>query len=139
MADNYVQFSEMITGLNKKEKDWLEKEYKDRRDQSFENDFAYPEEGADFELIVEKETNRKYSAWLHADEFGDVVHVAELVHEFLKKFRPKDVFSLTYSETCSKPRLGEFSGGAIVVTAYDIKYMNASTWAEQESANAKRS
>ena len=45
------------------------------------------------------------SLWLHADDYGDPTHVAWLVHKFLKRFRPDQCWSLTYANTCSKPKL----------------------------------
>ena len=58
--------------------------------------------------------------------------MAHLVQKFLKKFRPADCWPLTYSETCSKPRVGEFGGGALFVTATDVKWQSAFSFIEQE-------
>ena len=57
--------------------------------------------------------------WVYAEESGSPDNVAWLVQKFLKKFRPDQCWSLTYSTTCSKPRVGEFGGGAVFVTADD--------------------
>ena len=54
------------------------------------------------------------------------------VQKFLKKFRPDQCWSLTYSTTCSKPRVGEFGGGAVFVTANKIKWQNAYDFIEQQ-------
>jgi hypothetical protein len=43
------------------------------------------------------------------------------VQKFLKKFRPGQCWSLAYSTTCSKPRVSEFGGGAVFVTADTIQ------------------
>ena len=40
--------------------------------------------------------------------------------------------TLTYATTCSKPRVGEFGGGAVFVTAHEIKWQNAYDFVEQE-------
>ena len=63
--------------------------------------------------------------WLYAEEWGDVEHVACLVRQFLLRFRPDRCWSLTYSCTCSKLRVGEFGGGAVFVTADEVKYQHA--------------
>jgi hypothetical protein len=63
--------------------------------------------------------------WIYAEEGGDVERVAHLVQKFLKKFRPEECWSLSYATTCSKPRVGEFGGGAVFVTAADIKWQSA--------------
>jgi len=74
----------------------------------------------------------KEGVWFYADECGNVEAVGELVQEFLKKFRPNDCFSLTYATYCSKLRLGEFGGGAIFVTADEVKWENAYTWVQSQ-------
>ena len=73
--------------------------------------------------------------WLHADEWGDVERVAHLVQKFLKEFRPEGCWSLTWATTCSKPRVGEFGGGAVFVTATEITWQNSYEFIEgQEQA-----
>ena len=41
------------------------------------------------------------------------------------EFRPQQSWSMTYSITCSKPRAGEFGGGAVFVTADEIHLQSA--------------
>ena len=36
---------------------------------------------------------------------------------------------MEWAETCSKPRIGEFGGGAFVVSKEGSHYMNTGTWA----------
>ena len=62
--------------------------------------------------------------WVYAEESGNPDNVAWLVQKFLKKFRPDQCWSLTYATTCSKPRAGEFGGGAVFVTADAIMWQN---------------
>jgi hypothetical protein len=63
--------------------------------------------------------------WLFAIDSADLERVAHLVQRFLKRFRPGDCWFLTYATACSKPRVGEFGGGAVFVTASEIKWDNA--------------
>jgi len=63
--------------------------------------------------------------WIYAEVSGEPELVGLAVQKFLKKFRPDQCWSLTYSASCSKPRVGEFGGGAVFVTADDIKWENA--------------
>jgi len=68
---------------------------------------------------------------------GDyVVHhiIALLAKTFLRRFRPDQCWSLTYAIHCSKPRVGEFGGGAIFVTADKINHLNAYDWIAQQQA-----
>jgi hypothetical protein len=57
-----------------------------------------------------------------------------LVTKFLKEFRPDQCWSLTYATTCSKPRVGEFGGGAVFVTADAISWQNAYGFIEEQRA-----
>ena len=77
--------------------------------------------------------------WIHAGEWGYVDGVAQLVRKFLKRFRPEECWSLTYATTCSKPRVGEFGGGAVFVTADAIHWQNAYEFVEQQRAAFTRS
>ena len=70
--------------------------------------------------------------WVYAEESGHPDNVAHLVQKFLTKFRPDQCWALTYAVTCSKPRAGEFGGGAVFVTADEIKWQNAYEFIEQE-------
>ncbi len=58
---------------------------------------------------------------------------AHLVQKFLKQFAPNDSWSLTWATTCSKPRAGEFGGGAVFVTASDIKWNDSYDFVEQQA------
>jgi hypothetical protein len=44
---------------------------------------------------------------------------------------------LTYAITCSKPRVGEFGGGAVFVTGSDIKHFDTWQFANEEAAAFK--
>jgi hypothetical protein len=76
--------------------------------------------------------------WLYADEYGNPENVAHLVQKFLKMFRPDQCWSLTYATSCSKPRVSEFGGGAVFVTADEIRWQNAYEFVEQQSAAFKQ-
>ena len=75
--------------------------------------------------------------WVYAEEYGNPDNVAWLVQKFLKTFRPDQCWSLTWASTCSKPRIGEFGGGAIFVTADEIKWQNAYQFIDDERAAFK--
>jgi hypothetical protein len=70
--------------------------------------------------------------WLYTEESGSPERVAHLVQKFLRRFRPKESWSLTYATTCSKPRAGEFGGGAVFITADAIAWENAYEFVETE-------
>lgn len=55
--------------------------------------------------------------WVYSEESGDIDNLSIFVQAYLKKFMPKAHFTMQWASTCSKPRVGEFHGGAMVVTA----------------------
>jgi hypothetical protein len=71
------------------------------------------------------DTDQDRSLWLQSSDWGNVYQIAHLMQKFLKAFRPRESWALTYATTCSKPRLGEFGGGAMFVTADRIRWHNA--------------
>ena len=66
--------------------------------------------------------------WIHADESGSPDEASRLVQAFLTTFRPDDVVSFEWSDTCSRPILDAFGGGAMIVTATDVEAMHTSGW-----------
>ena len=166
MADNYLEFSETLNNLTAEEEAWLKeqlqpivafgnKEFSEgdptiatlpgtpdftgprflRDNPDF--DSSYDVLGFEFDFCDEDTPPARY-LWLYADGYGDPAHVAWLIHKFLKRFRPDQCWSLTYANTCSKPRVGEFSGGAEFVTATEIKQQNADDWVQQQRAALKQ-
>jgi hypothetical protein len=142
MADNYLQFSERLDLATSKEVDWLrgqlEEEPETGRPQ-FLLDYPDPEEadscGFEYEFC---EDPGDLHLWIYTEESGTVEHVAHLVQKFLKRFQPDQCWSLTYATTCSKPRAGEFGGGAVFVTADAIRWQDAYEFVEQERAAFKQ-
>jgi len=161
MADNYLEFSETLGPLNKKQEVWLDaqlssivvvngKEFPaDKAPDCDEPDYRglrflrdYDDSDNDFESVgfsVSYEGfGKNRCVWIYGDEQGDPRRVAHLVQKFLKKFRPNQCWSLTYATTCSKPRVGEFGGGAVFVTANTIVWQDAYEFVEQQRAAFKQ-
>jgi hypothetical protein len=161
MADNYLQFSETLDNLTKPEADWLagqleciavtnEKTYPldELPDDVAQEDLTYrgPRFLADGKQIdrwggepdfcwcfrdKQEHFRRGRHLWLYSEGYGSIDQVVCLVRKFLKRFRPNDVWTLTYAATCSKPRVGEFGGGAVIVTAKRV------TWHDSGAIAAK--
>jgi hypothetical protein len=170
MADNYLEFSEVIADLSQEEADWLrsqletvhvfaDREY--REDQvpddpdpgeadwigcrayrdvpecaEYVRDLGMEGPGFVYSLDDDHDTlgNGRRHLWIHAGEWGYVDGAARLVRKFLKRFRPDQCWSLTYATVCSKPRVGEFGGGAVFVTADEIRWQDAYDFVEQQRA-----
>ncbi len=168
MADNYLQFSEVIANLTEQEEAWLkdqlqtvrvfgEKEYPEDavpaeladmkadwsgvrflRDKT-DHDAQWDALGFEYSFHEDHDTGGwGHHLWLYAESWGDVSNVTWLAQKFLKRFRPDQCWSLTYSATCSKPRVGEFGGGAVFVTADTIRGQNACDFIEDQRAAFSR-
>jgi hypothetical protein len=155
LANNYLQFSEVIPRITPAEEQWLDEQLAviyvfdgEEYDEEHlpagkalnEADYGgcrafrdveggeWGDEEAGFEYSFDTDEggpeNWGRHLWIYAEEGGDVERVAHLVQKFLKKFRPEECWSLSYATTCSKPRVGEFGGGAVFVTAADIKWQS---------------
>ncbi|HEX3654934.1 MAG TPA: hypothetical protein VGG64_15185 [Pirellulales bacterium] len=156
MANNYLEFSEVLDQLTEDERRWLEEqletvfvfgdhEYTAQTlpsDLSEEDadwtglrvlrDFPDDEGGeTDFEFAFYDDPENGQYLWFCANEGGDPGQVGHLVQKFLRQFRRDQCWSLTYATTCSKPRIGEFSGGALFVTADSVELIDAHDIVEQ--------
>lgn len=98
---------------------------------------AYYQDLAGPEWYIEKDgDDGKPYVWFHADEgVGSLEHLAEFIRMFLRKFDIKEPWSLTWSETCSKPRLDAFGGGAVVVSKDAVKWLNTGSWVNDTIKN----
>jgi len=133
MANNYLLFSEMLEFENKEEFEWAKKELTRLKEMKDENDTPM----LDFHWEIE-ENDEKKVLWFYTDEFGEPYKVGDFVQEYLKKFHPKDIWTLTWASTCSRPRIGEFAGGGMVVTATDMHFMEAHDWVSKTVAELKK-
>ena len=84
------------------------------------------EEWPDFKVDIDVN-----SIWFHSEEFDNIRNIGMFVQALIKRFMPDYIFSLTWAETCSKPRLGEFGGGCMVVSKDEIKSWNVYSQARQ--------
>jgi hypothetical protein len=159
MADNYLQFSETLDALTPEEATWLRHQLEPIavvdgtehpedddavRNCETEPSFQGPRFLQDYEDLcddadeqgfhVQFQTGDSNYAWFSADEHGDADRLAHLIQKFLKRFRPDQCWSLTYATTCSKLRAGEFGGGAVFVTADEIKWQSSHAFVEQQRA-----
>ena len=141
MADNYQLFSEIIPTLTQGERAWAERVLGCTQQPDGPDDAAkiLKEAGVDMDAVdLDEWPGFQWSIdspdselWLYGEEFGNVSHVAEFVRAFLARFRPAACWHLTWAETCSRPRIGEFGGGAVFVTASAVKVFSPTSWIER--------
>ena len=157
MANNYTEFSEELSDLTPEETTWLEdqlqvvhvydgEEYPDDEVPERFRDAAAAWSGCrayrdmdpdDYALACSEDAGFEYEfdgpeLWFHAEEWVAGERLTHLIQKFLKQFRPDEYWSMTYANTCSKPRVGEFGGGGIFVTADNIVSENSYTFIEEQ-------
>jgi hypothetical protein len=131
MADNYQLFSELVPALTKEERMWVEQVLGDPdQPKQVLADAGIKLDAVDVDYWpgFAWEIDSKGELWLYAEEYGNVSHAGEFVRALLARFRPADCWELTWAETCSKPRVGEFGGGALFVTARSVRAISAVDW-----------
>lgn len=137
MADNYLQFSQSLDSLTPEETAWLRAQLADSPGTDcpcFLLDYPEREEGDDycgFAYAFRNGTDGRHLS-IYAEDSGDPARAAHLVQKFLKQFHPDQCWSLTYANTCSKPRAGEFGGGAVFVTADEIRWNDSYGFIEEQ-------
>lgn len=76
------------------------------------------------------------SLWIYAEESGVPEDAANLVQEFLSRFRPHARHGFEWANTCSKPILDAFGGGAVLITPNDQHWMGSAQWLADRQAEA---
>jgi hypothetical protein len=105
MADNYLQTSFLIDNLTQKDIDKFVKIIKNTDETPF--NFATEEDPSNKD---------KKQIWIYGDTYFDVDLTAKIIQKFLKRCKLDRIIAFEYSMTCSKMRLDEFGGGAVVIS-----------------------
>lgn len=141
MANNYLQFSEVIPDLKKEEIEWIEialKDYSGEFNENLEPSALFSQLPDDIRKLHKElhpdvsdfldfgwKVTEEPTLWLYAEEYGNIEQVATFVGAFLAKFRPTETFEFSWAVWCSKLRIGEFGGGTALVTADWTKWYDA--------------
>lgn len=76
--------------------------------------------------------DRPYIWCRHNDDYGNVDHAAEFTRAVLRLLGdPRAAVVIEWSNSCSKPRLDAYGGGACLVTAKHTSVMQTNAWAEK--------
>ena len=133
MAQNYMQFSEVIDNLTVEEHDWFKKALALNNDGGYDDGVESPawwDDGSEsFGFEYDLGTSE---IQLYSEEYGNIDTVQALVSEFISLFRKDYVFTLSWSDSCSKMRVGEFGGGGMIVSLDETRFMNVWGWLESE-------
>jgi hypothetical protein len=151
MSDIYVQFSEIINNVPNEAIEWIkhvlqangegigEKEGEDERRQLISELGLNPKSDYDLDdwpyfcWDIEEENN----LWLYSEEGFSGDHLIIFIQALAKKFIPNLVFKATFSNYCSKPEIGEFGGGWLVITK--DKFESGDTWEEAKKVASRLS
>jgi hypothetical protein len=125
MADHYLQFSTYLCFANEVQKDWLTRRIEHLKEVNVEE---YGGLGFEYEF----EEGR---LWIYANINGVPEAVELLVAPFMRIFHIDGTFTLTWANTCSKPRTDEFSGGAFAITAKKIAWVGDARYLAHRLAN----
>jgi hypothetical protein len=116
MANNYTQFSFLLPLPTDPEKaklvpEWV-KAQQEMTDvtQELDDNVEWYEW---YRYLMEFDPN---GVWIYTDETGSPEAAANIAQLYLSDFDIEGGVLITWADTCSKPRIGEFSGGAVVVT-----------------------
>jgi hypothetical protein len=74
--------------------------------------------------------DKEGTVWVASEDSGDVDYTADLVQAFLRRFDLDRVVSFEWANTCSKPRLDAFGGGAVVISRRNADWFYTSTFVE---------
>ena len=117
MANSYTFYAFEITNLTVQECNWISK-YKD-------------------ETYFQLDTN-PLSVIFYSDDNEDLEILANIIQEFIRTFRPDEIIGWEYACTCSKPRLGEFGGGCVVVSKDRIRWTNTADILQEMTDDMKK-
>ena len=74
--------------------------------------------------------DKEGTLWVSAEDSGDVDYTADLVQAFLKRFDLDLVVGFQWANTCSKPQLNAFGGGAVVISRRNANWFDTATFVE---------
>ena len=132
MFNSYTQFCVEVADLNAEEEAWFRAQHAlepPEDDAEWVPPPWWDEEGecVPFDLVIENDKGSR-TAYVESEESGDVDSACQLLHAFLKTFRPTQAIEFEWAGTCDKMRPGAFGGGAAFITAQGIEYMSGWKW-----------
>ena len=147
MANNYLQFAESMNLQTEEQVTWWREAVSDPGDQTtpkwskelycwIKDEVGLGEDepyGAEITFDPHPDDPAVTKVFFVAEGMGNPMEVGLLVKAFLKHFKmDKEIFRLTWSETCSKMRVGEFGGGYLITNSQDLVSMSLDEMVELE-------
>jgi len=69
--------------------------------------------------------------WINSDESGNVEDVCIFVSYIQRRLDLEEPFEITWANTCSKLRVGEFGGGACIIYKGKQRWVNTGSWCDR--------
>jgi len=90
------------------------------------------------EFQPENDKSGEVFIWIHSGyESGDQGAVIDFLCRVLEKFPALGPIGFTWADTCSKPRLDSFGGGAAFVTAHDqFEVFSTDQWITEQAGES---
>lgn len=133
MADYFTHFSFTLERVTAEEAAWALAEVAKAENPEDPEEI----EPLGFDLIDEPRPGGRL-LWIRSGDGGEgsgnPANAAYFVQQFLKRWRPEEAASFNWCNSCSKPRLDAYSGGAFIITARKIRALYTSVWADRQLA-----
>ncbi len=110
MADFFTQFSCHLDVCSAGNARRAEDVWGELAAELYREDGGYP----GFQVEVDHE-HGPGALWIHSDEYGEPEHVIRFVLRCAEALNLQGCWGFTWSQSCSKPRLDSFGGGAHVI------------------------
>jgi Fe-S oxidoreductase len=130
MANNYCQYSAALQ-IPKGREEEAEKIAARVAEELEKEDYC----GTDW-AVEDKGTEQPY-VWFSAEESGNPDHAESIAKAIVDEMKLDEPFVLSWANTCSKPRIDEFGGGAFVVRrGKDTVWVDATSEAMKQARMA---
>lgn len=139
MANNYLLMAMELLNVSDAGKEFLEQQKQFREDEhcGWEYEFLrYKDCGGGVRRYNDPEADQ-WRVKIYSEESCNVDALAEVLRSYIKIFDPDLITYFCWASTCHVPRVGEFGGGAFVISDDSISWMNTWAWAEQEANSWK--
>lgn len=129
MADDYVSFSTKIDRLSSEDAEWLKKEIALLKVRDGEGGLGFNYEFLKDDL--DPDHHRNGMLYVYSMHNAVIEPACTFIQHFLQERRSGGFVQLTWAEYCPIPRAHAFGGGAVFITAKEIKYLIMDAWLDR--------
>ena len=142
MADYTTDSSFEVTGLTAEETAWLQRAEYLIEAAGYLDDDPPADELAElmthmgWDKPPDQDTSWGWTSYYDGDTVAfyadcgqcNVEYMAEVLHRFLNMFPNRPPIGFMWADACSKPRIGSFGGGAVLVTRDGSEFHTTGQW-----------